>query len=114
MKKISVITYKTSHIKTLNLLIVSFILLLLTCSCAKDSLEDIDDTYNLNDFEEYVERENHSSNYIYNQDNLHRFDIYISQQNLEKLNHNPTAEEYVEGALVFENKIIRGLGEYSM
>lgn len=113
MKMIRVLINNTEHIKTsttLDLIVISFVFLLLTSSCGKDSLEDIDDTYNLNDFEEYVEKDQHSSQYIYNQNHMHRFDIYISQQNLDKLNNNPTAEEYVEGSLVFENKIIRTVG----
>ena len=113
MKMITIPTNNTEHIKTsttLDLIVISFVFLLLTSSCGKDGLEDIDDTYNLNDFEEYVEKDQHSSQYIYNQNHLHRFDIYISQQNLDKLNNNPTAEEYVEASLVFENKIIRTVG----
>jgi hypothetical protein len=113
MKKITVQPYNTQRINTstlLDRLVVVFIFLLVTSSCTKDHLEDIDAMYNLNDFEEYVERDNHSSQYIYNQNHLHRFDIYISQQNLDKINNNPIAEEYVEGALVFENKIIRTVG----
>ena len=94
----------------LNRLIVSFILLLFINSCTKDSFEDIDDNYNLNDFEEYIESPSHSSNYIYAQNKIHRFDIYISQKNHDILNNNPAAEEYVEGSLVFEGKIVRNVG----
>ena len=73
MKKITVQPYNTQRINTstlLDRLVVVFIFLLVTSSCTKDHLEDIDAMYNLNDFEEYVERDNHSSQYIYNQNNM--------------------------------------------
>lgn len=89
---------------------VSFILLLIFCGCTKDNFEDIDDTYNLDEFEDYYADSTHSSDYIFDQENLHRFDIYISEQNLDKINSDPTAEEYVEGSLVFEDKVIRKVG----
>lgn len=97
------------EIRTFNKLLGSFFLLIFI-SCTKDSFESVDNTFNLNEFEEYIENPNHSSNYIYDQNKLHRFDIYINQQNLDILNNNPTAEEYVEGSLVFEGKIVSNVG----
>lgn len=101
-------------LSSLNPLIVSLLLLVLVSSCSKDSLDEMDtisdETPSGIEFEEYVESENHSSNYIYDHNKLHRFDIYISQQNLNKINNDPAAEQYVEGSLVFENKIVSNVG----
>ena len=77
---------------------ILFFVLLSFTSCKKESFE-------LNSYEEYIHNISHSSDYIYDQDYLHRFDIYISQENLDKLNNDPTAEEYVEGSLVFEGNL---------
>ena len=66
------------------------------------SLNEIDNI--LDTFEEYVSNDNHSSDYIYDQNKLHRFDLYLSDENLEKINSDPAAENYVEGSLVFENE----------
>ena len=76
-----------------------------SCNEEEDlSLNEIDNI--LDTFEEYVSNDNHSSDYIYDQNKLHRFDLYLSDENLEKINSDPAAENYVEGSLVFENKII--------
>ena len=64
----------------------------------------------INSFDEYNNDESHLSDYIYDQDRLHRFDIYITEKNLDKIDRNPAAEKYVEGHLVFENKIVKNIG----
>ena len=50
------------------------------------------------------------SDYIYDQSKLHRFDIIISQENLNLINNDPTAEQYVDASFIFEDKIIRDVG----
>jgi spore coat protein CotH len=92
---------------TLKSLIFSIVLLSLISSCQKADFDDIDPS---NESDEYVYHKSHSSDYIYDQNNLHRFDIQISQENLEIINNDPSAEEYVEASLVFEGKIVRNIG----
>jgi len=77
-------------------------------TCKKDSLIDSNEYFG--DFEEYIELESHSSNYIYDQNNLHRFDLFIDDDKLNILNNDPAAENYVQGSLVFEGKIINNVG----
>jgi len=77
-------------------------------SCNKDNLSESDQF--LNAFEQYIALENHTPDYIYNQNKLHLFDVYISDENLKILDDNPTAENYVEGSLVFENRVIKKVG----
>ena len=83
-------------------------MLLIFVTCKKDSLTDSEEL--LEDFEEYIELDSHSSDYIYDQNNLHRFDLYINEENLQILNNDPAAENYVQGSLVFEGKTIKNVG----
>ena len=76
--------------------------------CNKDTLSESE--IFLDTFESYIFNQSHSSDYIFNQNNLHRFDIYISDKNLKTLDDDPSAENYVEGSIVFENKIIKKVG----
>ena len=50
------------------------------------------------------------SDYIYDQSKLHRFNIIISQENLNLINNDPTAEQYVDASFIFEDKIIKDVG----
>ena len=92
-------------------LITTVLISLLVFSCQKDDLSN-DDSFNeqINSYEEYIYNDSDLSDYIYDQNKLHRFDIFISQENLDILNNDPVAEEYVEGSLVFEGKIISNVG----
>ena len=92
-------------------LITTVLISLLVFACQKDDLSN-DDSFNeqINSYEEYIYNDSDLSDYIYDQNKLHRFDIFISQENLDILNNDPVAEEYVEGSLVFEGKIISNVG----
>ena len=80
-------------------------------SCNEDDILSLNEIDNILDtFEEYVSSNNHSSDYIYDENKLHRFDLYLNDENLEKINSDPAAENYVEGSLVFENKVIKNVG----
>ena len=59
--------------------------------------------------EDYIYNTNDLSDYIYDQSKLHRFDIIISQENLNLINNDPTAEQYVDASFIFEDKIIKML-----
>lgn len=104
---------------------IFFTLLLLmlfgfSCSSEKESDIELSNEVNIidkeninqivNSFENYYSDDSHSSDYIYDQNKLHRFDIYLTQQNLSEIDSNPVAEEYVEGFLVFEGKVVKNIG----
>ena len=80
-------------------------------SCKKDDLSE-NITYNQNSesLEEYVYNVNDLSDYIYDQSKLHRFDILISQENLNLIDNDPTAEQYVDASFIFEDKIVKDVG----
>ena len=88
-------------------------LIIASCDIKSDTL-NIGQSDNLityiNSLEEYSHDEGHSSSYIYNQDKLHRFDIYLTENNLKVLDDDPAAEKYVEGFLVFEGKVVKNVG----
>ena len=80
-------------------------------SCKKDNLsENIIYDQNTESLEEYVYNVNDLSDYIYDQSKLHRFDILISQENLNLIDNDPTAEQYVDASFIFEDKIVKDVG----
>ena len=91
-----------------------FFILSTSLSCNKENIQIISDQEELNNiinsFEEYIYENDHSSDYIYDQNKLHRFDLFLTQENLDEINNNPAAENYVEGSLVFEEKVIKNVG----
>lgn len=54
--------------------------------------------------------ESGDSDYLFDDDTLHTFDIELSDEALAELNADPAAEKYVEGALVFEGQTIEPIG----
>ena len=80
-------------------------------SCRKGDLsENITYDQNTESLEEYVYNVNDLSDYIYDQSKLHRFDILISQENLNLIDNDPTAEQYVDASFIFEDKIVKDVG----
>lgn len=53
---------------------------------------------------------NNGSDYIYDQDKLRTYNLLLPKSSLIELDEDPTAEEYVEGALVFEGDTISPVG----
>ncbi|MFK7908281.1 MAG: CotH kinase family protein [Chitinophagales bacterium] len=53
---------------------------------------------------------NLKSDYIFDQEKLHTFELKIPDASLSKLDADPTAEEYVEGMLIFEGDTISPVG----
>ena len=53
---------------------------------------------------------NLDSDYIFNQETLHTFELNLPATALEQINSDPAAEEYVEGALVFNGDTISPVG----
>ena len=53
---------------------------------------------------------NDGSDYIFDQNKLHTFELKIPDRALAKLDENPTVEVYVEGMLIFEGDTISPVG----
>ena len=50
------------------------------------------------------------SNYIFDQNKLHTFELVLPQEALDEIDADPMAEKYVEGELVFEGETIGPVG----
>ncbi len=95
-------------------LIISIVLFL--ASCGKEAMTP-DTPDPANDFEiplviptgseNYL---NTDSDYIFDQETIHTFDLKIPGSNLAEINADPAAEEYVEGMLIFEGDTISPVG----
>ena len=53
---------------------------------------------------------NLDSDYIFNDDKLHTFELTLSEANLQFLDRDPVAEEFVEGSLTFEGETVAQVG----
>lgn len=53
---------------------------------------------------------NEKSDYIFNQEVLHTFELQLPDAALAKIDANPAAEQYVEGMLIFEGDTISPVG----
>ena len=53
---------------------------------------------------------NSNSDFIFDQNELRTFELKLSEKDLEKIDSDPTAEQYVEGMLVFEGDTISPIG----
>ena len=90
-------------LKKTVLLLSSIIILLITISCKTDSTYSnyIVDTIVPTGNEKYV---NESSDYIFDQNALHTFELSIPLSNLKKIDSDPAAEEYVAANLKLMEK----------
>ncbi len=50
------------------------------------------------------------SDYLFDQEALHRIDLIVSAANLEFINNDPTAEQYVEAKMIFEGDTLSPVG----
>jgi spore coat protein CotH len=96
--------------KQLPLFILSFfILIIFSCeeesipSAPDDNIETIIPTGN----EKYLTT---NSDYIFNQESLHTFELNIPESALNKIDADPVKEEYVEGTLTFEGETLSPVG----
>ena len=91
-----------------SFLIFSFTLF----SC--DLFQDENETQNFDkrvaSLDEYEYLDSHSSEYIYDQGKLHKFEIFIDSDDLEEINSDPALEKYVNAHLVFENNVVKNVG----
>ena len=53
---------------------------------------------------------NEKSDYIFDQDKLHTFELNLAPESLAFLDNDPTAEDYVEGSLTFEGETLGAVG----
>ena len=53
---------------------------------------------------------NKKSDYIFDQDKLHTFELTLSKSALAEIDADPAAEEYVEGSLSFEGETVEKVG----
>ena len=60
-----------------------------------------------NGSEQYL---NLSSDFIFDQNKLHTFELKLAEKDLEKIDSDPTAEQYIEGMLIFEGDTISPVG----
>ena len=73
-----------------------------------EDLEEVDDpAVEPSEKESYLEGD---SEYIFDQNKLHTFQLNISESALAILDQDPAAEEFVEGALIFEGDTISPVG----
>lgn len=63
-----------------------------------------------NKYPHYIYNPEHSSDEIFNQKKLQRYDLYLDDSSLEYLNSDPAAESYVEGALLHNGKLLSAVG----
>ena len=93
-----------------------FITLLFYFSCTTEPQQNpSNNPYNPNGMEEIITdgTENYStlkSEYIFDQERLHTFELTIPEENLDFLNDDPAREEYVDGKLTFEGEEIAIIG----
>ena len=97
-----------------NLLFYAFGLLsiLFFNGCLNEEKEKIDEEFKVpiikpDGSEQYL---NSNSDFIFDQNELRTFELKLSEKDLEKIDSDPTAEQYVEGMMVFEGDTISPIG----
>ena len=94
-------------IKRFNFLLL---IALLSCSDNEDTDADLNfivPTINPKGDEQYL---NLGSEFIFDQNVLHTFELKIPKEDLEKIDSDPVAEQYVEGMLIFKGDTISPVG----
>ena len=74
-----------------RIIFFSFLLINISCDIKSDELKisQNDSLANfISSFEEYTYDESHTSSYIYDQDKLHRFDIYLTDEGTTTIKHS--------------------------
>ena len=86
----------------------SFLLLIIFISCERDPLKDVgSDSTDTNITPDYLVK---NSDFIFNQNSLHTFELVISDSALAFLDSDPSAEIYTEGNLVFQGDTLTSVG----
>jgi spore coat protein CotH len=102
----------TKRIKTSLIYGFCFLLILLFNGCPDAEEEKIEEEFIVpiikpNGSEKYI---NLSSDFIFDQNELRTFELKLPKKDLEKIDSDPTAEQYVEGMLIFEGDTISPVG----
>lgn len=101
---------------TLKIFTLSLVGLFIIISCSKEKLEDNTPTPIVKEVvpkitpkgsEKYLAK---NSDYVYNQEEVKTYQLIFRDDDLYKINADPTKEEYVEAALVFEGDTISPVG----
>jgi len=99
-------------LKTLMLYGLGFLSLITFYGCPNKDGDNIKEefivpTIKPNGSEQYL---NSSSDFIFDQNELRTFELKLTEKDLEKIDNDPTAEQYVEGMLIFEGDTISPVG----
>ena len=99
-------------LKTLMLYGLGFLSLITFYGCPDKDGDNIKEefivpTIKPNGSEQYL---NLSSDFIFDQNELRTFELKLTEKDLEKIDGDPTAEQYVEGMLIFEGDTISPVG----
>ena len=102
----------TKRIKTSLIYGFCFLSILLFNGCPDAEEEEIEEEFIVpiikpNGSEQYI---NLSSDFIFDQNELRTFELKLPEKDLEKIDSDPTAEQYVEGMLIFEGDTISPVG----
>lgn len=89
-----------------------YIALLVLISCSSKTDSNVSDNFHIpiiqpKGSEQYLQL---GSDYIFNQDSLHTFELIIPEKSLAKIDNDPAAEEYVEGMLIFNKDTLSPVG----
>lgn len=93
-----------------SIVLLSFLMIIsVTISCKSKSkyAEYVVDTIIPTGNERYLTE---NSDYIFDQNTLHTFELSIPSSQLEKIDSTPSAEEYVEGSLKFNGETLSPVG----
>ena len=92
-----------------HLYMLFFLILIFSCDNNEETIEEefIVPTIKSNGSEQYL---NLSSDFIFDQNELRTFELKLSEKDLEYIDNDPTAEQYVEGMMIFEGDTISPIG----
>ena len=98
-----------AHLTLKHLRLLLFVVLVVSCDDKEDTIEQefIAPIIVPNGSEQYL---NLSSDFIFDQNELRTFELKLSEKNLSKIDNDPTAEQYVEGMMIFEGDTISPIG----
>mgnify|MGYP001184038725 CR=1 FL=1 len=106
----SMIIFCKSLSALIKFLFIFSFLFILTCNPhpnIKSSGKDMIRTIKPDGSEKYMILD---SDYIFNEDELHTFELKIPEGSLKKLDTDPSAEEYIEGMLIFDGDTLSPVG----
>ena len=86
----------------------TFFIIIIFCSCQPDIIPDnIPDPVDTNSTPNYLVK---NSDYIFDQNSLHTFELRLPDSSLAFLDSEPSAEIYTEGKLIFQGDTLNSVG----